>query len=148
MGLLFRNRHFKTVLLIHATLHRNKSSANKEYREIELRIIKDIFKMKNHIITYNHFPFILICFNLFMLPRKHHTILFISLFSLNMCISVNYSCMYKISELKCWSDARTEQSFIKKKKNCLVLLSVNFLWKAMVFFFSFPVHSLFSILTE
>lgn len=138
MGLLFRNRHFKTVLLIHATLHRNKSSANKEYREIELRIIKDIFKMKNHIITYNHFPFILICFNLFMLPRKHHTILFISLFSLNMCISVNYSCMYKISELKCWSDARTEQSFVKKKKkNCLVLLSVNFLWKAMLFFFFF-----------
>lgn len=148
MGLLFRNRHFKTVLLIHATLHRNKSSANKEYREIELRIIKDIFKMKNHIITYNHFPFILICFNLFMLPRKHHTILFISLFSLNMCISVNYSCMYKISELKCWSDARTEQSFIKKKKKLPCFTVCKFSLESYGFFFFFPVHSLFSILTE
>lgn len=76
--------------------------------------------MKNHIITYNHFPFILICFNLFMLLRKHYTILFISLFSLNMCISVNYSCMCKISALKCWSDARTELSshlFQKNKTN-------------------------------
>lgn len=99
--------------------------------------------MKNHIITYNHFPFILICFNLFMLLRKHYTILFISLFSLNMCISVNYSCMYKISALKCWSDARTELSshlFQKnktnKQKKGLVFLSVNFLWKAMIFFSS------------